>query len=40
MPYWSGDGEGDVYEDDVALPRAGSDEPVDGLGYCEINTFE
>ena len=36
MPYWSGDDEGDVY---VALPRAGFDEPVDGLGYSEISTF-
>ena len=39
VPYWSGDEEGDVYEGDVALPRAGSDEPVDRLGYSVISTF-
>ena len=39
VPYWSGDDEGHVYENNVALPRAGSDELVDGLGYCEIRTF-
>ena len=33
MPYWSGDEEGDVYEGDIALPRTGSDEPVDMLEY-------
>ena len=36
VPYWSGDEEGDVYEGDVALPRAGSDEPVGGLKYSVI----
>ena len=39
VPYWSEDEEGDVYEGDVALHRAGSDKPVDGLGYCVISTF-
>ena len=39
VPNWSGDEEGDMYEGDVAPPRAGSDEPVDGLGYSVISTF-
>ena len=39
VPYWSGDEEGDVYEGDVALPRTGSDEPVDMLGYSVVSTF-
>ena len=39
VPYWSGDEEGDVYEGDVALSRAGSDKPVDWLGYSVISTF-
>ena len=39
VPYWSGDEEGDVHEGDVALPRTGSDEPVDMLGYSVVSTF-
>ena len=31
MPYWSEDEEGDVYEGDVALPRTGSNEPVNSV---------
>ena len=33
VPYWSGDEEGDVYEGDAALPRTGSDKPVDMLEH-------
>ena len=39
VPYWSGDEEGDVCEGDVALPRTGTDEPVDMLGYSVVSTF-
>ena len=35
VPYWSRD---DVYEGDVALSRAGSDEPVDRSGYGVTST--
>ena len=38
VPYWSGDDDGDMHEGDVALPRAGSDKPVDGSGYSVIST--
>ena len=31
VPYWSEDEEGDVYEGGVALPRTGSDEPVNSV---------
>ena len=31
VPYWSEDEEGDMYECDVALPRSGSDEPVNSV---------
>ena len=30
-PYWTGDEEWDVYEGEVALPRTGSDESVNGV---------
>ena len=39
VPYWSGNEEGDVIEDDVALPRTGSDEPVDMFGHSVVSTF-
>ena len=39
VPYWRENEDGDVYEDDVALPRADSDEPVDGLGHSVISTL-
>ena len=39
VPYWSGDEEGDVYEGNVALPRTGSDEPVDMLEHSGVSTI-
>ena len=42
MSMWchtGGDEEGDVYEGDVALPRSGSNELVDTLGYSVVSTF-
>ena len=38
-PYWSGDEEWDMSEGDVALPQAGSDEPVNRLVYSVTSTF-